>query len=32
MVDFKSGRSVGTAETRWPSDLLTTTEVVDTLH
>ena len=32
MVEFKSGRSVGTADKPWPSMLLTTVEIVDTLH
>jgi hypothetical protein len=32
MVDFQSGRSVGPAGKRWPSELLTTTKIVDTLH
>jgi hypothetical protein len=32
MVDIYSGRSEGTADERWPSMMLTSTEIVDTLH
>jgi hypothetical protein len=32
MVDFQSGRSVGTADHRWPSLMLDTADLVDTLH
>ncbi len=32
MVEFESGRSEGMAEKHWPSMLLTTAEIVDTLH
>jgi hypothetical protein len=32
MVDFHSGRSVGTAEERWPSADVSTVVFADTLH
>jgi hypothetical protein len=32
MVEFQSGRSVGTADTPWPSMVLATEKILDTLH
>jgi hypothetical protein len=32
MVDIYSGRSEGTADERWPSMMLTTADIVDTLN
>ena len=31
MIDAQSGRSVGTADKRWPSLMLTTADIADTL-